>query len=97
MASTPGRRTDPVYDFREQLDESTRLTWAKDTRDEVLARLLELNRVMAAREAEEASAAADIARPARKTAAKKKAKKDEATLALPLAFAPDKSEPEPAE
>ena len=43
----------PVYDFREQLDESTRLTWAEDTRDEVLARLLELNRVMAAKEAAE--------------------------------------------
>ncbi len=41
----------PVYDFRPQLDESIRLTWAEDTRDEVLARLLELNRVMAEREA----------------------------------------------
>jgi hypothetical protein len=79
----------PAYDFREQLDESTRLTWAEDTRDEVLARLLELNRVMAAREAEE-SAAAEGAKPAKKAAAKKKAKKDEATLALPLG----KSDPE---
>ncbi|MEO7594622.1 MAG: hypothetical protein ABI134_25635 [Byssovorax sp.] len=85
----------PAYDFREQLDESIRLTWAEDTRDEVLARLLELNRVMAAGEAAEAAAAAAVAegaRPARKTAARKKGKKDEATLALPLG----KSEPEPA-
>jgi hypothetical protein len=82
----------PVYDFREQLDESTRLTWAEDTRDEVLARLLELNRVMAAKEAEEA-AAAETAKPARKTAARKKAKKDEATLALPLPLG--KGDPEP--
>ncbi len=43
----------PVYDFREQLDESTRLTWGEDTRDEVLARLLELNRVMAEEEAKQ--------------------------------------------
>jgi hypothetical protein len=37
----------PAYDFREQPDENIRLTWHDDTRDEVLARLLELNRVMA--------------------------------------------------
>jgi hypothetical protein len=43
----------PEYDFREQLDESVRLTWAEETRDEVLARLLELNRVMAEAEAAE--------------------------------------------
>jgi hypothetical protein len=49
----------PVYDFRPQLDESIRYTWAEETRDEVLARLLELNRVMAAREAEEAAAKAE--------------------------------------
>ncbi len=42
----------PVCDFREQLDESIRLTWDEDTRDEVLARLLELNRVMAEKESE---------------------------------------------
>lgn len=42
---------EPVYDFREQLDESIRLTWAEDTRDEVLARLLELNRTIAEVEA----------------------------------------------
>lgn len=53
----------PTYDFREQLDESTRLTWAEDTRDEVLARLLELNRVMASREAEESAAAEGASRP----------------------------------
>lgn len=45
----------PEYDFREQLDESVRLTWAEETRDEVLARLLELNRVMAEAEAAEAA------------------------------------------
>ncbi len=45
----------PVYDFREQLDESIRLTWGEDTRDEVLARLLELNRVMAEAEAKQAA------------------------------------------
>jgi hypothetical protein len=49
----------PVYDFREQLDESVRLTWAEDTRDEVLARLLELNRAMAEEEAKQAKPAAD--------------------------------------
>jgi len=79
----------PVYDFREQLDESTRLTWAEDTRDEVLARLLELNRVMAAKEADEARAAAESARvegakAGKKPPARKRGKKDEATLALPL-------------
>ena len=74
----------PVYDFRPQLDESIRLTWAEDTRDEVLARLLELNRVMAAREAEEA-AQAEAATPGKKPARKKRGSKDEATLALPLA------------
>lgn len=75
----------PVYDFREQLDESIRLTWAEDTRDEVLARLLELNRVMAAKEAEEATDAGSAqAKPAKKTAGKKR-KKDEATLELPIA------------
>lgn len=42
----------PEYDFREQLDESIRLTWSEETRDEVLARLLELNRVMAEAEAD---------------------------------------------
>ncbi|MCC7539362.1 MAG: N-6 DNA methylase [Deltaproteobacteria bacterium] len=60
----------PVYDFREQLDESIRLTWDDDSRDEVLARLLELNRVMAAKEAEEAAAA-----KAASTTAKQKPKK----------------------
>jgi hypothetical protein len=40
----------PVYDFREQLDKRIRLTWGEDTHDEVLARLLEVNRVRAAEE-----------------------------------------------
>ena len=62
----------PTYDFRPQLDESTRLTWAEDTRDEVLARLLELNRVMAAKEAQEAEAAP---RPPRARAQASKTKK----------------------
>ncbi len=34
----------PVYAFRVQLDERVRYTWDDDTRDEVLARLLEENR-----------------------------------------------------
>jgi hypothetical protein len=81
----------PVYDFREQLDESTRLTWAEDTRDEVLARLLELNRVMAAKEAEEAKAAAESAKAevrkaGKKAPAQKRGKKDDATLTLGLSF-----------
>jgi hypothetical protein len=46
----------PVYDFREQLDESIRLTWGEDIRDEVLARLLELNRVRAEDEGKQVSA-----------------------------------------
>jgi hypothetical protein len=73
----------PVYDFRPQLDESIRYTWAEETRDEVLARLLELNRVMAAKETEEA-AQAEGAKPAKKAPTKKRGKKDEATLALPM-------------
>jgi hypothetical protein len=62
----------PIYDFREQLDESIRLTWGEDTRDEVLARLLELNRVMAAKEAAEAGT--DAAKGG-KTKAKRAGKK----------------------
>jgi hypothetical protein len=41
----------PTYDFRVQLDESTRYTWDDATRDEVLGRLLDLNRRYAAEEA----------------------------------------------
>jgi hypothetical protein len=79
----------PTYDFREQLDESTRLTWAEDTRDEVLARLLELNRVMAAREADEAKAAAESAKAegakaGKKPPAKKRGRKDDATPQLSM-------------
>ena len=71
----------PVYDFREQLDESTRLTWAEDTRDEVLARLLELNRVMAAKEAEELANTNDE-RPRKTKAKRSKAPQDTATRDL---------------
>jgi hypothetical protein len=60
----------PTYDFREQLDEHVRLTWDDDTRDEVLARLLELNRVRAEEEARDLAAKA----PEPKAAAKRKAK-----------------------
>jgi hypothetical protein len=74
----------PEYDFRPQLDESLRYTWSEETRDEVLARLLELNRVMAAKEAEEASAKGEGGKPAKKGAGKNRAKKDEGTLELPL-------------
>lgn len=38
------------YDFHRQLDESVRLCWGEEAREEVLARLRELNRVMATRE-----------------------------------------------
>jgi hypothetical protein len=68
----------PVYDFREQLDESIRLTWAEETRDEVLARLLELNRVMAEKEA------AASAKPGKKAGGRKRGAKEEATLTLPM-------------
>jgi hypothetical protein len=77
----------PVYDFRPQLDESIRYTWAEETRDDVLARLLELNRTMAAQEAAEAAAQSEEKKAAKKTPARKRAGKkqdDNATLALPL-------------
>ena len=38
----------PEYDYRVQLDERVRYTWDDDTRDEVLARLLEEDRRAAA-------------------------------------------------
>ena len=67
----------PAYDFREQLDESTRFTWGEDTRDEVLARLLELNRVRAEEDAQSAP------KPkAKKGVGKKKVKEDEASANL---------------
>jgi hypothetical protein len=69
----------PVHDFREQLDESIRLTWGEDTRDEVMARLLELNRVRA--EEESKAAPKTDAKVPRKTA-KRKAKSDESTRKL---------------
>jgi len=51
----------PAYDYRVQLDERVRYTWDDDTRDEVLARLLEENRQRAgAAEAAEARVAADV-------------------------------------
>jgi N-6 DNA Methylase len=75
----------PAYDFRPQLDESTRYTWAEETRDEVLAHLLEQNQVMAAREAKQVAARAEAEKLAKKAGAvKKRGKKDEATLALPM-------------
>jgi hypothetical protein len=73
----------PAHDFREQLDESIRLTWDDDTRYEVLARLLELNRVMAEKEAGDASKVASSKPVARKgSAAKRKTKAKEGSLAL---------------
>ncbi len=69
----------PVYDFREQLDESIRLTWADDVRDEVLARLLELNRVRA--EDESKAAPKTDAKVPKKTA-KKKSESAESTRTL---------------
>jgi hypothetical protein len=70
---------EPVYDFREQLDEHVRLTWAEDTRDEVLARLLELNRVRAE---EESKAAPKVDAKVPKKAAKRKGKAEETTEKL---------------
>ncbi len=46
----------PAYDFRVQLDNRVRCTWDEDTRDEVLARLLEENRQRAAAAAAVAAA-----------------------------------------
>ncbi len=48
----------PEYDFRKQLDESERYTWSEDTRDEVLARLLDENQKRAAAEGKAAMAGA---------------------------------------
>jgi hypothetical protein len=79
---------------RPQFDESIRYTWGEETRDEVLARLLELNRVMAAKEAEEAEAAKTNAAlekaeapkaPKKAAAGKKRGKaKDEGALLFNL-------------
>lgn len=72
----------PIYDFREQLDESVRLTWDDDTRDEVLARLLELNRVLAEKSPKEGAKKPPATKPdAKKPGAKKKGKTR--SLALP--------------
>lgn len=51
----------PDYDYRPQLDESTRYTWDDTTRDEVLGRLLDLNRRYAAEEKAAADEAASDA------------------------------------
>ena len=71
----------PTYDFREQLDESIRLTWGEETRDEVPARLLDLNRVMAEAEAKQA-ATATAKKPAAEKKPKKVKKQDEGTMDL---------------
>jgi hypothetical protein len=74
----------PTYDFREQLDESIRFTWDDDTRDEVLARLLELNRVLAEKEAAGTAKVASSKPVVKKGGSpKKKAGAKEASLALP--------------
>ncbi len=69
----------PVYEFHEQIDDSVRFTWADETRDEVLARLLELNRVRAE---EESKAAPKVEAKAPRKTAKKKGKADETTEKL---------------
>lgn len=66
----------PTYDFREQINEHIRLSWDEETRDEVLARLLELNRVMAAQEEAEVPAPTGHKKP------KKAVTIDNATLDL---------------
>ena len=80
----------PVYDFRQQLDESTRLTWGEDTRDEVLARLLELNRVMAEEEAKQAASAP----AAKKTAARAPRKSKKTADPTPDLFASAQDDPD---
>ncbi len=70
----------PTYDFREQLDESIRLAWDDDTRDEVLARLLELNRVRAEEEAREAAQKAPGPKAGAKKGAKRVAKSETAPM-----------------
>lgn len=67
----------PSYDFRGQLDESIRRTWSEDTRDDVLVRLLELNRVRAELETKSAPMAKVMT-----DSGKKKAKKREASGTL---------------
>jgi len=69
----------PVYDYRVQLDERVRYTWDDDTRDEVLARLLEENRqragvseaAAAVQAAADEGAAAVAATPAKRGRKKK--------------------------
>jgi hypothetical protein len=67
----------PAYDYRVQLDERVRYTWDDDTRDEVLARLLEENRQRAGASAAAAQAqvAADEAAVASAAPAKRGRKK----------------------
>lgn len=74
----------PVYDFRPQLDESIRLTWSEETRDEVLARLLERNRLLAEKEKQESEAEAKPAGTKKAAAKKRAAKTDAAPAALTL-------------
>jgi hypothetical protein len=73
----------PAYDFREQLDESVRLTWDDNARDEVLARLLELNRRIAECEPAEEAPNATQEVP-KKTARKSNASKKSAQVSLGL-------------
>ena len=75
----------PVYDYRVQLDERVRYTWDDDTRDEVLARLLELNRQRASTATPEADAPDAATKPAASpaTAKKPRKKKGDAPPTLP--------------
>jgi hypothetical protein len=75
----------PEYNFRVQLDESEHYTWSEDTRDEVLARLLEENQKRAATEMAEEAAhlnAAVIKASAKPRDSAKGKKENPAQLAL---------------
>jgi hypothetical protein len=56
----------PTYDFRPQPDGSIRYTWADETHDEVIARLLELNQAVTEREAALRREVARAAKPRKK-------------------------------
>lgn len=74
----------PEYDFFLQLDDRERYTWSEDSRDKVLARLLEENQHQAAAErtAEEARAKVADELPTKKRGSTKAKKANPGQLAL---------------